>query len=97
MVFLGLEKIDDTKAKVTLIHYFPNEINEQDKSLGVIVENIPSEEVQDGKIAVPYYYYTTNEMIYEYVDSPKTENQQLIEVQDAIASMSYALMMGGLI
>jgi hypothetical protein len=93
MIFLGLEKVDDTKARVGLTHYFPEQLTEEEKSTGIIVDSVPKPDVPAGKIPDLYYLYATKELVYEYKDAPKT-NEQL--TREDISNIYYILMNGGL-
>ncbi|CUU47074.1 hypothetical protein [Clostridium beijerinckii] len=99
MIFLGLEKIDDTKAKVVLIHYFPDQLTEEEKSKGVLVESLPIDEGnKDGKLKELRYSYESNTAYYEYVDIPKSElellKEQVNDLAQANAELTSIVAMG---
>ncbi|WP_252214009.1 hypothetical protein [Clostridium sp. VAP41] len=71
MIFLGLEKINEEKARITLMHNFPEMLDKEMLSTGVLIENLPKEDVIKGKIALLYYNYNMKEVYYEYEDDPE--------------------------
>lgn len=100
MIFLGnLEQIKGNKYKVGLIHYRPELL--KDTSNGILVEKLPEDIQQDGKVAVLYVNIDTKEQFYEYEDVPKREEdtlkERIVELEQVLSQAEYELMMGGLL
>lgn len=91
MVFITVEKIDETKGKVVLRHNFPEQLTDNEKSGGILIDSIPEPVTQVGKIAVAYYMYDTKTVVYEYEEIPKTQEEINAENQTKIALMQKAL------
>lgn len=95
MVFIRIQKITNEKAQVMFIHNIPNELSEEEKSTGILLETIPKEQYMEGKIAVPYYYYTTNEVVYEYIDRQKTQEELINEKMNLMQKAIDDLLLNG--
>lgn len=101
MALILFEKETDTKAKVTLIHYRPELLDEELKETGVFVEDfsIPNPEEQVGKASILYINPETKELWYEYVDRLLTPEEELQQLKDRLALMQQALddlLLGGM-
>ncbi|MCM3560575.1 XkdW family protein [Brevibacillus borstelensis] len=73
MKFIKFEKENNTKALVTFIHYLPFDqvhgLPDEVLATGILVGIIPDPE-PNGKIPKLYINPETQEMWYEYIDSP---------------------------
>lgn len=90
-VFLFLEKETEQKAKIMCVHNFPEQLSEEEKKNGVLVDSYKEPTPQKGKSALPYWDYETQEVFFEYVDAPQSEQelrQKLEEQEQAIAELS---------
>ncbi|KZE44541.1 hypothetical protein AV540_23960 [Brevibacillus parabrevis] len=83
MFYIGYEKIDETKARVTLIHHFPSELDQSILESGVMVEFIPEPQTAVGKGAVLYINPQTKETWYEYVGIPLSEVDRISQLEVA--------------
>lgn len=103
MIFLKLEKINEIKAKVILVHKFPNDLTDKEKENGVLVENYIQEE------GIPYYNYQTKQVYFEKslqvteIEELKKENEILgqlvsqgelerLEIGQTIANMELEIL-----
>ena len=97
MIFLGLEKIDNTRGKIGLTHYFPEQLSAEDLKAGVLVDTIVDPENISGKVPVGYYDYATKSVYYKYQDMELTETdilaQRIQEQENALLEL--ASMLGG--
>jgi hypothetical protein len=74
MKFLGfLEKVTDEKYKIGMIHNMPfdqihglRKTQEELETEGILVENIPPEQIQDNTVSTLYYNPLTKQAWYEY-------------------------------
>lgn len=90
MALVFYEKETDTRAKVTLIHYQPDLLDEERRAEGIEVENIPEKENLKGKTALPYINPETAEFWYEYIDRPLTSEEVAEEYQNEVDSIKMA-------
>ncbi|WP_304340477.1 hypothetical protein [Metaclostridioides mangenotii] len=91
MKFLGnLEQIKDNKYKVNFIHYKPELL--QDTSNGILVEKLPEQLQQDGKIAILYVNIDTKEPFYEYGDIPQIEEDEMDILKKQVADLTFLVM-----
>lgn len=91
MIFLGnLEKIQDNKHKVSFIHYKAELL--QDTSNGMLVEKLPEQTQQNGKVAVLYVNIDTKEPFYEYEDIPMSEETKIEILEKQVAELSFLVM-----
>ncbi|MBH0328698.1 hypothetical protein ABH14_02580 [Brevibacillus brevis] len=82
MFYIGYEKIDETKARVTLIHNFPSELDQETLDRGLLTETVPEPQTPTGKSARQYVNPKTKEMWYEYIDdvpSPLEDRLKKVE------------------
>ncbi|GIO08027.1 hypothetical protein J31TS6_40550 [Brevibacillus reuszeri] len=82
-MYIGYEKVNDTKARVTLIHSFPSELDQETLERGVIVEALPEPKTPGGKGAVLYINPQTKELWYEYVTLPTPEEDRISQLEIA--------------
>jgi hypothetical protein len=81
MPLLLYEWVDENKAKVSLIHFMPDDPNEgladDVKAGGITVAELPEPpDPQDGKTAVLYCNPMTSEVWYELENRPLTADEQ---------------------
>lgn len=99
--FVTFEVEGEGKAKVKLIHYFPEMLSDDELQEGILVdkslffdaENIPY------KTAVLYINPDTHNMWYEYVDRPLTSEEKIELQQSQIEEMTIMfgdMMLGGM-
>jgi hypothetical protein len=89
MIFVKLQKENDTRAFVTMIHSKPENIgiNTEEDAIakgGILLTEVPEPEAIQGKTAKAYVNPQTKEFWYEYVDRPLTpeEKLQLLEQEN---------------
>lgn len=82
MVFLGIQKVNDEKAKVMLIHNRPDDLTEEEKSKGVLVESIPEPEKRKGYVPKPYINPETKEFWWEYEKTEEGELRDRLEATE---------------
>lgn len=75
MVFLKYEIETDVRAKVLLIHNYPDELDVAFKAQGILVDSVPVPNAPTGKVPSLYINPKTNEMWYEYNDVPLSEQE----------------------
>lgn len=93
MVYIEVEKQPNSNiGRVIFIHNFPDMLTEEEKSKGLLVEQIPVAE-QNGKAAQLFINTDTREMHYEYYDMPKTQEQN-IEARVAALEVAMANTLG---
>lgn len=91
MIYLGeLKKIRDNVYRVDFVHSNPDLV--KDKSNGIEVEELPEEEVQEGKIAVLYVNKDTKEPFYEYEDMPISKETKIEILEKQVAELSFLVM-----
>lgn len=97
MPFIFFANKDEAEKTVSSIHYQPNLLDEQTKSLGVEVTAIPEPETRIGKEAV--LKYQDGALFYEYKNRPLTQEEELTQLKKQQVLMQSAiddmLMMGG--
>lgn len=89
MPFIFFANKDETKKIVSSIHYQPNLLGAETKSLGVEVTSIPEPETQVGKEAV--LKYQDGKLFYEYVDRPLTAEEELTQLKEQYVMMQTAI------
>lgn len=89
-VFLFLEKETEQKARVMCVHNFPEMLNEKEKENGVLVDSYKEPEHQEGKVALPYWNYETQEVFFEYVDSQLSYNERIKQLEEKLTFMEAA-------
>ena len=81
MLFVGYEKINGTRGRVTLIHHFPYELDQDVLGGGALVELVPEPETPAGKGSILYINPQTKELWYEYVDVPLPEDERIAKLE----------------
>jgi hypothetical protein len=89
MPLLLFEKETDTKARVVLVHYMPDDpkegLPEDVRAQGIMVDNLPELPLpQRGKTPVLYCNPQTLEVWYELVDRPLTQEEMIQEQNEKI-------------
>lgn len=79
------------RARVTLIHYMPEQLDESIRAQGIEVTEIPEPMTVEGKIAVPYVNPQTGEFWYEYVDKELTPEERIAQLERALLELTIAL------
>jgi oxalate decarboxylase/phosphoglucose isomerase-like protein (cupin superfamily) len=87
------ENLDNNASVV----YAGETLTEQQKEKAVAVASLPVKEVLAGKTAVLKCKKATNEVWYEYIDTPKDEVAELRANQDLMQKAIDDLIMGGAI
>lgn len=97
MIFLGLNKISEERARIVLIHNFPQELDTETLTTGVLVEELPVAENITGKLPIYFYNYADSTVGVEYEKLPLSMdeilNKRLEEQEQAIIEL--ASMLGG--
>lgn len=93
MPLLFYEPETETRAKVMLIHYAPEQLDEATRARGIEVAEVPQPEEIEGKIALPYVNPQTGEFWYEYVDRELTPEERIAQLEQALLELS--MVMGG--
>lgn len=88
-MLLLYENKTETKAKITLVHYKPddpqNGLPEEVKQQGIMVDILPEAlPYQRGKSAEMYCNPQTNEVWYEYVDRPLSPEEKMEAQEEKI-------------
>jgi hypothetical protein len=98
MIFLTHDNASTTKAKVIIIHNFPDMLSEEMLNSGILVDSIVTEpKPQFGKTAELYVNPTTKETWYEFINRPLTDSETIQELKSQNAQMILALVNNGLI
>lgn len=74
MVFLRLERINEERARIVLVHKCPELLSDEDKKDGVLVDNY-----SEGKKRTEYWNYKTEQIEYEYEDMFIDKENQIQE------------------
>lgn len=96
MIYIEYLKINDTKAFVTTRHYKPEVLTADEKKNGVVINNLPTEELVEGKKAVYYINPQTNIVWIEYEDiekpiQPIDTEQEHKQVKEQISALNVAI------
>lgn len=79
-VYIEYNTISATKAEVTLRHYMPELLTDDQKEAGLLVDDVPDEpQVEDGKISVLYVNPQNKTMWWETKDKPLTPEEQKVK------------------
>lgn len=106
MIFLGnLKHIQDSKYETSLEAYDVEErakkrnltVEEFAKQVlenkeGVVLEIVPEPQKSEGKAAIRCVDLDTQEVYYEYVDIPKTEESEIDILKKQVAELSFLVM-----
>lgn len=85
MIILFGQKETDTRLKVSVIHYSPEKLTEEEKTDGILVENIPNKPNDIfGKSLTLFINPVTKEMWYEYEDRPLTDSEKIEQLQSVV-------------
>ena len=89
---LNTIKETDERVRVGVIHYKPKRLNTEQRSAGIMLNglteaDIPEPEIQRGKNPVLYANPKTQEMWYEYVDRPFTQEEIMEELTAKIDAL----------
>ena len=87
MIYLFTEPVSPTKAKVGVIHYRPDLLNEEQKARAIVVDSVPEAVQQKGKSAQLYINPQTKEMWFEYTDRPLTQEELLQDISDKLDTL----------
>ncbi|NPV52232.1 MAG: hypothetical protein HPY71_01765 [Firmicutes bacterium] len=99
MPMLFYETESDTRGRVMLIHYMPEQLTEEERSKGISVDIVPDPpQPVKGKSHVLYVNPQTGETWYEQVDRLLTQEEQMedlrsqnLDLMAAIADMAVKL------
>ena len=86
-MILFIEKITDTKASVSSIHYQPEILDVVERSNGIEVVSVLEPIVQEGKTPILYINPQTKEQWYEYIDRPLTEKEEIEKLKQENVTM----------
>lgn len=92
MAIVFSEPIDATKSRVTMVHYQPELLTDEEKIGGVTIATIPAPQPPAGQAPIMYLNPQTNEIFYEYVEialSPQEQKDK--EVSDRLAAAESAI------
>ena len=78
------------------IVYDASTLTEQEKSQGIAIEQLPTPQTPDGKIAILKCRKSDESVWYEYADAPKDENEKIKELEQAVLDLTELVLMGGL-
>jgi hypothetical protein len=85
MILLTLQTISSSDAVVIGRHFFPEQLTEDQKQHGLLVESIPEEPVLLGnQYTVLHINPVTKEMWHEILTAPKTKEQLQAEEIEAL-------------
>lgn len=91
MIYLKVEKIDNTKALVKTQFYDISGLSQEEIAELIPVEEIPNAELIKGKSALLYINLADNSLYYEYIDrqlSPdEITEERLSSIEIAMAQM----------
>ena len=90
MIALFHEAVSSEKDRVTVIHYKPERLPEEQKKAIILIEDEALPEAGDlkkGKKAVLYVNPKTKELWYEYEDRPLTQEELLSEISAKLTSL----------
>lgn len=91
-----LEYVTETenRAIVNFIHYYPfDEVDGLGKTAeelgqtGILVESVPQETIQPGKLSVLYVNPQTKELWYEYIDVPLSAEERIAQLEKENAEL----------
>ncbi|PAQ15081.1 hypothetical protein CD798_08545 [Bacillaceae bacterium SAOS 7] len=80
-VYLGLEKENEQRAKVVLVHYNPDQLPQEMIGNGVIVDAFEQPEVPMNKIPIVYWNYNDKKVEVEFLDRPLTPEEITQQLQ----------------
>ncbi|EEK53340.1 hypothetical protein [Bacillus cereus] len=72
------------KSKVTFIHYDPDQLSEEEKRLGFLIEELPEKEIQQLKKPILYFNQKTKYLWYEYVDRELTTTEEFSVLSERV-------------
>jgi hypothetical protein len=90
VIFVKVEQLTETKAKVLMLHYAPDQLgvsNEEDavSAGGVLVTtDAPQPEQQPGKNPVLYINPNNKQFWYEYEDRPLTAEEKIAQLEEQL-------------
>ncbi len=87
MVFLRLQKVDENKAKIMLIHNFPDMLTEEEKKDGVLIDEYIE------RPGLPYWDYNKKEVFFEKKEEQKNNDELQKQIDEL--TMALASQMGG--
>jgi hypothetical protein len=96
-MYVFTKEISTDKHMVERIVYLDSVLDDEQKQQAIHVESIPDPQQIEGKIPHLYYRPSTNEFYYEYVDRPLTQEEQIQQLINANAELTYKLMMKGVL
>lgn len=91
MPLLFYEPESETRGKVYLMHYMPDQLTAEERAKGVSVSEIPEAERIRGKAAVLYVNPKTGELWHEHVDIPLTQEEQMEDLREQNLDLMAAL------
>lgn len=101
MIFVGDFLQDEKGLRVGFVHNMPfhpehglGKSEVELRQIGALVENVPEPEQIEGKVGVLYYNPETNEVYYEYIDRPLTEQERIGQLEQAILELT--MLLGGI-
>lgn len=83
MIFIRVKEETETKAKVELIHYEPDQLSDKEKAEGFLVNNVPDPIPQGKKVAILYFNPQSKDFWYEYVDAQLPEEDRIAKLEIA--------------
>lgn len=91
MILLHVEKETDHRARVGGCWYDLTGLDQEFIESGILVESIPKESYQVGKIGILYINPKTKEMWYEYVDRSLTPEEEIAQLKERMHAMQVAI------
>ena len=90
-VYLGIEKENEKRGRITLIHYDPQSLPKEMLKEGIVVERFEEVKVPEGKVANAYWNYQTQSVEYEFSQRELTSDEKLSSLQEENSMLQSAL------
>lgn len=89
MIALFHEKVSSSKDRVTVKHFKPERLTEEQRAAAIFYEDdaMPVEEIRPGKSAVLYVNTETKELWVEYEDRPLSQEELLMEISSKLTTL----------
>lgn len=89
-VFIKTQK-EGQEERIVYTHYFPEELSDDFKMTGYLLNNIPEPEIIPNKYAVGYYNPTTKTVYYKYFDSIPTRDEEIERLKQQLTTAEQAI------
>lgn len=90
-VYLGIEKENEKRGRITLVHYDPQSLPEEMLKEGIVVERFEEVKVPEDKVAIPYWNYQTNSVEFEFSPRQLTSEEKMVSLLNENTLLQSAL------